>query len=84
MGKAIVSTDAGIHGLELEPGADLIVANSPEEMAAAITLVLESSSTRSALERQARTTAERVYGWKAMGDVQKILYNDLLQLPRED
>jgi len=84
MGKAIVSTDAGIHGLELEPGADLIVANSPEEMAAAITLVLESSSTRSALERQARTTAERVYGWKAMGDVQKSLYNDLLQLPRKD
>jgi glycosyltransferase involved in cell wall biosynthesis len=34
MGKAIVSTDAGIHGLELARGADVIVANTAEDTAA--------------------------------------------------
>ncbi len=78
MGKAIVSTDAGIHGLELASGADVIVANAPEEMAAAITRLLDVSAERTALEQHARATADRVYGWKAMAQVQKQLYNDLL------
>jgi glycosyltransferase involved in cell wall biosynthesis len=78
MGKAIVSTEAGIHGLELELGEDVIVENDPKAMAAAITLLLTSSEYRRTLERNARATAERVYGWQAMGKVQKQLYESLL------
>ena len=37
MGKAIVSTEAGIHGLELGRGTDVVVTESAEAMAAAIT-----------------------------------------------
>lgn len=84
MGKAIVSTDAGIHGLELERGEDVMVANSPDEIAAVITLLLDSASSRTALEHHARATAERVYGWKAMAEVQKQLYEKLLKLARKD
>jgi GT2 family glycosyltransferase/glycosyltransferase involved in cell wall biosynthesis len=40
MGKAIVSTEAGVHGIELERGKDLVVANSAEEMAEAILRLL--------------------------------------------
>jgi hypothetical protein len=47
-------------------------------MAAAITLLLTSSEYRRTLERNARATAERVYGWQAMGSVQKQLYESLL------
>ena len=78
MGKAIVSTDAGVHGLELERGADVIVANSPEGMAAEITRILRSPTERVALERHARVTAQRAYGWRAMADAQKRLYEELL------
>lgn len=78
MGKAIVSTEAGIHGLELERGEDLIVENDPKAMAAAITLLLTSAEYRQTLEKHARATAERVYGWQAMGRVQKQLYDELL------
>ena len=80
MGKAIVSTDAGIHGLELVRGSDAIVANSPQDMAAAVTRLLDSPSERTALEIHARATAERVYGWKAMADAQKQLYNFLAKI----
>ncbi|MEO5926011.1 MAG: glycosyltransferase [Bryobacteraceae bacterium] len=75
MGKAIVSTDAGVHGLEL---ADVVIANAAEDFAAAITLLLDSPERRVALEQHARATAERVYGWKAMAAEQMRLYRELL------
>jgi GT2 family glycosyltransferase/glycosyltransferase involved in cell wall biosynthesis len=78
MGKAIVSTDAGIHGLELERGRDVLVANAAADMAAVIKRILEMPEERVALEQHARDTAERVYGWTAMAVAQKQLYNELL------
>ncbi len=77
MGKAIVSTEAGIHGLELEDGKDLIVANSPEDIAAAITRLLDNPGERAALERRARETVERRYSWDAIAEQQAELYRDL-------
>jgi GT2 family glycosyltransferase/glycosyltransferase involved in cell wall biosynthesis len=78
MGKAIVSTEAGIHGLELARGADVVVANAAQEMASSIMHLLDSLDARVALERHARATAERIYGWKAMAAAQKQLYEALL------
>jgi glycosyltransferase involved in cell wall biosynthesis len=78
MGKAIVSTEAGIHGLELERGADVIVADDAEEMGRAITRLLDSPVERAAIELHARRTVERVYGWDAISDSQKQLYEKLL------
>ncbi|MEI9813312.1 MAG: glycosyltransferase [Acidobacteriota bacterium] len=78
MGKAIVSTDAGIHGLELDRDKDVLVENDPSALAAAITGLLENPAARRELEQHARSTAERVYGWPAMGRVQKELYESLL------
>jgi len=82
MGKAIVSTEAGIHGLELQRGADVVVTDSAEAMAAAITHLLNAPPERTMLEAHARQTVERVYGWDAIARDQKKLYESLLQLPR--
>ena len=82
MGKAIVSTEAGIHGLELERGADVVVTESAEAMAAAITRLLADPAERATIEAHARETVERVYGWDAIARDQKKLYESLLQLPR--
>jgi GT2 family glycosyltransferase/glycosyltransferase involved in cell wall biosynthesis len=79
MGKAIVSTEAGIHGLDLERGKDAMVANSPEEMAAAIARLLDHPEERRAMESHARETAERVYGWDAISEKQSELYRALLR-----
>jgi GT2 family glycosyltransferase/glycosyltransferase involved in cell wall biosynthesis len=78
MGKAIVSTEAGINGLDLARGHDVIVANAAEEMAAAILRLLDSPEQRKALERHARKTAELRYGWDAIAEQQKRLYERLL------
>ena len=84
MGKAIVSTEAGIHGLELERGADVVVTESAEAMAAAITRLLDAPAERAAIEAHARQTVERVYGWDAIAREQKKLYESLLQLAGEN
>jgi glycosyltransferase involved in cell wall biosynthesis len=78
MGKVIVSTDAGIHGLDLRDHHDLRLTNAPDNMARVILELLESSEERVKLEQQARATAERIYGWDAIAQVQKQLYNKLL------
>jgi glycosyltransferase involved in cell wall biosynthesis len=84
MGKAIVSTESGIHGLELERGTDVLVSDDPQELASLINRLLASPAEREALEQHARKTAERVYGWPAMANVQKQLYRELLQLAAKD
>jgi glycosyltransferase involved in cell wall biosynthesis len=78
MGKAIVSTEAGIHGLDLERGKDVMVADSAEEMAGAIARLLDHPEERLGMERHARETAERVYGWDAIAEKQADLYRSLL------
>jgi len=81
MGKAIVSTEAGIHGLELQRGTDVVVTDSAEAMAEAITRLLEQPAERSVIETHARETVERVYGWDAIAREQKKLYESLLTAP---
>lgn len=77
MGKAIVSTPAGIHGLDLEAGRDLVVASTPEEFAAAVRRLLLDSGLRRELQRRARATAERDYDWDAIARCQAELYRRL-------
>ena len=78
MGKAIVSTPAGINGLDLEAGKDVLVANTAEEMAAAIADLFEHPEKRRALEEQARRTAGEKYNWDTIALEQKKLYESLL------
>ena len=78
MGKAIVSTEAGIHGLDVKRGEDLIVADSAKEIAHWINRLLDHPEERIALEYNARQTVERVYNWDAIAEQQRRLYASLI------
>ncbi len=79
MGKAIVTTPAGIHGLEeLEHGHDLMVAATGAEMAAEITRLIEQPDLRAEIERTARTSAVRRYDWDVIAGEQYRIYRELL------
>jgi glycosyltransferase involved in cell wall biosynthesis len=79
MGKAIVSTPAGINGLDLEPGKDVVVANTGAEIARAIRNLIEDPATRRTIEQQARETVERRFDWDVIAVRQKALYEELVQ-----
>jgi GT2 family glycosyltransferase/glycosyltransferase involved in cell wall biosynthesis len=78
MGKAIVSTPAGINGLDLAPGEDVIVAETGAEMAEAIAALFDDPARRRRIEQAARARAERDFDWDAIARRQAELYRSLL------
>jgi len=82
MGKAIVSTPAGINGLDLHPkpgpDQDVVVVDSGAEMAAAILRLFEDEAARKTIESRARRTVEEIYGWDAIARHQARLYRRLM------
>jgi glycosyltransferase involved in cell wall biosynthesis len=81
MGKAVVSTPAGISGLDLESGKDVIVASSGAEMAQAILELFDDPAKRYCIEYQARRTVESRFDWDAIACKQKRLYKELAAQP---
>lgn len=77
MGRAVVSTPAGVNGLDLEPGSDFLLANTAEEMAAAIEKLLHSPNLRRQVESAARRRVEREFGWDAIARRQAMVYREL-------
>jgi glycosyltransferase involved in cell wall biosynthesis len=66
-GNAIVSTSVGAEGLDLTPGRDLLIADSPTEFAQAVAAVLGDDALRARLGREARRASER-YRWETIGN----------------
>jgi len=77
MRKVVVATSAGINGLDLTDGVDVIVRRTGAEMAAAIEALLENTERRKTMEMAARRTAEDRYGWDRIGEEQAALYHRL-------
>ena len=78
MGKAVVSTPAGVNGLDLAWGIDVVVTETGESMAAAIRELLGDAERRSAIQYQARATVETRYDWDAIARRQRQIYKSLL------
>jgi glycosyltransferase involved in cell wall biosynthesis len=78
MGRAIVSTPAGVNGLDLSPGADFLLARTAAEMAAAIERLLGDPGERRRIEAAARQRVEREFGWDTIARRQARLYRDLI------
>ncbi|MEP7119264.1 MAG: glycosyltransferase, partial [Acidobacteriota bacterium] len=73
-GKAIVSTSIGCEGIDVRPGQDLIVADTPETFAAATVALLRDPERRRALGESARQRMESKYAWSAVGDLLLVAY----------
>lgn len=78
MGKAIVSTAAGINGLDLEPGRDLVVEDRPDAMAQAIIDLLNNPKRRQSIEQNAREKVVRLFDWDAISERQGSIYRELI------
>jgi len=78
MGKAIVSTPAGVTGLDLSPGEDFILAPNAAEMARAIEELLAEPQRRKGLGAAARRRVEREFGWDRIAQRQAELYRELM------
>jgi glycosyltransferase involved in cell wall biosynthesis len=64
-GTAVVSTSVGAEGLPARHGDNILLADSPESFAAAVTLLLESPKQRQRIGRAGREQYEREFTWNA-------------------
>ncbi|MDE3195997.1 MAG: glycosyltransferase [Acidobacteriota bacterium] len=75
MGRVVVTTPAGINGLDLKDGSDVVVARSGAEFAGAIQSLSMDGARRTAIEKHARATAVDKFDWGAIGELQRPLWN---------
>jgi len=77
MGRAVVSTPAGVNGLEITSGHDLQVEDSAAGMASAIQHIADDRALRMKIETAARATALRS-DWREIARRQAELYSSLV------
>jgi glycosyltransferase involved in cell wall biosynthesis len=63
LGVPVVATRLCIPGLAVEPGKHLLVADTPQEFASAVELVLDNHSLRASLIRAGRSYVEENHDW---------------------
>jgi glycosyltransferase involved in cell wall biosynthesis/GT2 family glycosyltransferase len=78
MGKAVVSSPAGVNGLDLAPGEDFVLVKDAPEMAEAIEDLLRDPAKRKRLETAARRRVERDFDWDVIARAQAGLYREML------
>ncbi|HSI56837.1 MAG TPA: glycosyltransferase [Ideonella sp.] len=76
MSKAIVATPVGAEGLAVEPGRDIVLADSPQDFARQVIRLLKNPLEARRLGRNGRELAERVYDWRVIGQRLRELYQE--------
>jgi glycosyltransferase involved in cell wall biosynthesis len=77
IGRAVVSTPAGINGLDLVSGGEVVVAGSAIQMASEIVRLSSDAHARKVIEGQARQAALR-YDWREIALKQSRLYDSFV------
>ena len=68
MGKAIVSTRIGVEGLPIRDGDNVVLADAPEDFAAAVARLLKDEAARDRIGRNARAYVEGNVSWRRAAD----------------
>jgi glycosyltransferase involved in cell wall biosynthesis len=76
-GRPVVSTPAGVNGLDLTPGRDFVLVRTGAEMAEAITRLFTSPDGCRRLAAAGRKRVEESYGWDEIARRQTELYREL-------
>lgn len=67
LGTPVISTRKGAEGLDVHSGSDIVLADTPTELAEAVASVFHDPALRAGLAANARQMVEEVYDWKVIG-----------------
>jgi glycosyltransferase involved in cell wall biosynthesis len=76
-GRPVVSTPAGVNGLDLTPGTDFVLVHTGAEMAEAIEHLFRAPEECARLAAAARRRVEECYSWDTIARRQDELYREL-------
>jgi glycosyltransferase involved in cell wall biosynthesis len=74
MGRPVVSTTVGAEGLAVESGRHLVLADTPEDFAGAISTLLIDAPRRRALGAAGRALIDAEYRWEQIAPLQGALW----------
>jgi polysaccharide biosynthesis protein PslH len=80
-GLPVVSTRIGCEGLIFEPGRDLSVVESEDEMAAALVDTIRNPTRAAEMVRRGRTVIDAHYDWSRLADRLEQVWFDLASQP---
>lgn len=69
MGKPVVTSSEGVHGIDVTPEENIIIAEDPEEFARRIIELLNDEQLREKIGVNARKLMEEKYSWEKMTDM---------------
>lgn len=77
MSKPIVSTTMGCEGIDVTPGVDVLIADTPDAFVSQIARLRADSSLRAAMSAAARKLAVDRYSWPVIGHTLGAIYHRL-------
>jgi glycosyltransferase involved in cell wall biosynthesis len=77
-----VSTTIGAEGLEVEPGKDILLAESPEDFASACLLLLDDEQARVRIAESALRMVNERFGWPQVGRAFEEILQQVRKRPR--
>ncbi|MCC6603648.1 MAG: glycosyltransferase [Anaerolineae bacterium] len=80
-GTPVVTTPQAVTSLSLEPGRDLVVADTPESYAQAILAVLAQPQRQAELSRNGRCYVEQYHHWPNVAARLETIYREAIALP---
>lgn len=69
LGRPVVSTSIGAEGIDIQNGRDILIADTPADMAHSIIGLLHQTELADRIARNGRHLAEERYNWKNISDI---------------
>jgi glycosyltransferase involved in cell wall biosynthesis len=82
LGTPVVANSNSINGLHVTPGENVLVGDTPRQIADALIRVMEDASLRAKLSAQGRALIEERYSWEVVGARLNALLDDIVAAPR--
>lgn len=77
MGKPVITSSEGIHGIDVTPGEDILIANSIEEFAMQTIDILSNEALRTRIGINAKKLMKDKYSWERMTDDLNDLFREI-------
>ena len=81
VGRPIVSTSLGAEGIPSESGANIMIADTPEDFAASIEKLLKDRDLYERIRRAGRQLTEEKYAWAKGVEVLEGILEDMIKTP---
>lgn len=79
----VVTTTIGLEGIQARPGEDVLVADTPQDFAAAVVRLLQDPSLRASLAANGRRLVEERYDWQVVLQTMDRVYQQVIPIPTQ-